>query len=146
LSVLGIARELAALTGARLRDRPARLAERGPAVRSLARVDVEAGDLCPRYCARVVQGVRLVASPPWLRMRLGMVGLRPINAIVDATNYVLLELGQPLHAFDRAQLADGRIVVRRAGVAGPFTTLDGKTHALVADDLVIADGGRAVHA
>ncbi len=144
LSVLGIAREVAALTGARLLPPKFRIAEERVLARSLAQLDVEASDLCPRYAARVVRGVRVAPSPLWMQTRLGLVGLRPINNIVDATNYVMIELGQPLHAFDHAHLTDGRIVVRRAGRAEMFATLDGVEQALVANDLVIADGGGAV--
>jgi len=140
LSILGVAREVAALTGARLLPPAFRLTEERALARSLAQLDVEAPDLCPRYAARVVRGVRIAPSPPWMQTRLGLVGLRPINNIVDATNYVMIERGQPLHAFDHAHLTDGRIVVRRAGQAGTFATLDGVKQALVADDLVIADG------
>lgn len=140
LSVLGIAREVAALTGARLVQPRLQVPEVRVPARSLARVDVEAPDLCPRYAARVMRGVQIAPSPPWMQTRLSLVGLRPINNIVDATNYVMIELGQPLHAFDYARLADARIVVRRAGRAGSFETLDGVQHALVPDDLVIADG------
>ena len=139
LSVLGIAREVAALTGARLHPRPAHFTEEGPATSSLAAVTVEAPDLCPRYCARVVRGVGVARSPRWLRTRLEMVGLRPISNIVDVTNYVMLERGQPLHAFDLARLAAGRVTVRRAGDRQRIMTLDGITRELLADDLVIAD-------
>lgn len=140
LSILGIARELAALTGARLRLQPPNLAEDGPPVRRLARVAVEAPDLCPRYCARVVRGVRVGPAPPWLRTRLEMVGVRPISNVVDATNYVMLERGQPLHAFDLACLVEARVTARRAGSHQRFTTLDGIERELQPDDLVIADG------
>ena len=140
LSMLGIAREVAALTGARLRARKPAFREETTAARTLAEVAVEAADLCPRYCARVVRDVAVGPAPARMRTRLAMVGLRPINNVVDATNYVMLELGQPLHAFDRSLLQEGRIVVRRAGAATRFATLDGAVHELVPDDLVIADG------
>ena len=139
LSVLGIAREVAALTGARLHPRPVRLVEENPPAGLLAAVTVEAPDLCPRYCARVVRGVRVGPSPRWLRTRLEMVGLRPISNVVDVTNYVMLERGQPLHTFDLARLADGRLTVRRAGDHERMATLDGVARELAADDLVIAD-------
>src|SRR6266850_3073524 len=100
LSVLGIARELAALTGARLRPRQIALKESGERAKSLARVRIEAPDLCNRFTARVISGVTIGPSPAWLRARLRAIGLRPISNVVDATNYVLWELGQPLHAYD----------------------------------------------
>src|SRR5256884_436169 len=118
LSVLGIARELAALTGARLRPPQVVLRESGDAARNLARVRIEAADLCHRFAARVISGVTIGPSPAWLRTRLRAIGLRPISNVVDATNYVLWELGQPLHAYDYATVADSTIVVRRAEVAG----------------------------
>ncbi len=139
LSVLGIAREVAALTGARLHARPVTVAQDETPASQLARVAVEAVDLCPRYDARVVRGVRIAPSPPWLRTRLALVGLRPINNVVDATNFIMIERGQPLHAFDRARLAQSVVTARRAGSRQHFTTLDGVTRELLPDDLVIAD-------
>ena len=140
LSVLGVAREIAALTGAKLQVPRSALREQDPPTRSEVRVNVDAPDLCPRYAARVVRGVHVAASPPWMQTRLAMVGMRPIGNVVDVTNYVMLERGQPLHAFDLARVADRRIVVRRAGSRQPFVTLDGGTRELLPDDLVIADG------
>ncbi len=140
LSVLGVAREIAALTGAKLQLPRSALREQDPPTRSAVRVNVDAPDLCPRYAARVVRGVHVAASPPWMQTRLAMVGMRPIGNVVDVTNYVMLERGQPLHAFDLARVADRRIVVRRAGSRQPFVTLDGGTRELLPDDLVIADG------
>lgn len=137
LSVLGIAREVAAATGASVSLPPAPVDAAGTTAG--LRVTVEAPDLCPRYCARIVRGVRIGPSPGWLRTRLAMVGLRSINNVVDATNYVMIERGQPLHAFDLARIRGRSIVVRRAGKPGSYTTLDGNVHELVADDLVIAD-------
>jgi phenylalanyl-tRNA synthetase beta chain len=139
LSVLGVAREVAALTGAALHVRPSRLEEERTPARQLARVEVQAPDLCPRYTGRVVRGVRIAPSPLWLRTRLAMVGLRPINNVVDATNYVMLERGQPLHAFDLSRLRGARVSARRAGARHHFETLDGVTRELLPDDLVIAD-------
>ncbi|MBM3881251.1 MAG: phenylalanine--tRNA ligase subunit beta, partial [Verrucomicrobia bacterium] len=150
-SVIGIAREIAAVTGNPLRlpdialD-PART--EGRAAESVA-VRLEDAELCPRYTARVVRGVRIGPSPDGLRARLELVGLRSINNVVDATNYVMLETGQPLHAFDYhlvGQAADGKptIVVRRARPGEPFTTLDGQAHTLTADMLLIADETRGI--
>jgi phenylalanyl-tRNA synthetase beta chain len=139
LSILGVARELAALTGARLRHPRPRPRESGTPAARLAAVRVEAPELCPRYCARIVRGTQVIASPLWVRLRLRRAGMRAINAIVDATNYVMLERGQPLHAFDLDRLAKGRIVVRRARAGERLVTLDGVDRALDAGDLVIAD-------
>jgi phenylalanyl-tRNA synthetase beta chain len=144
LSVLGIAREVAALTGGRLRPPAASLSEHDPAVESLAAVTVEDADLCRRFTARVITGVRVGPSPARLAQRLRAAGLRPINNVVDVTNYVMWELGQPLHAFDHALLSGHRIVVRRARPGETLVTLDGQTRALADSMLVIADAERAV--
>ena len=144
LSVLGIARELAALTGARLRPPSIALKESGESATKLARVRIEAPDLCHRFTARVISGVTVGPSPAWLRARLRAIGLRPISNIVDATNYVLWELGQPLHAYDHATVHDATIVVRRARADERFTTLDGQERTLDASMLLIADPGRAI--
>src|SRR5206468_2061141 len=144
LSVLGIARELAALTGARLRPPQIALKESGASARSLARVRIEAADLCHRFTARVISGVTLGPSPAWLRARLRAIGLRPISNVVDATNYVLWELGQPLHAYDAETVTDGTFVVRRARVGERFTTLDGQERTLDESMLLIADPKRAI--
>jgi phenylalanyl-tRNA synthetase beta chain len=144
LSVLGIARELAALTGGRLRPPRIALKESGESARGLARVRIEAPDLCHRFTARVISGVTVGPSPAWLRVRLRAIGLRPISNIVDVTNYVLWELGQPLHAYDHATVADATIVVRGARADERFTTLDGQDRVLDASMLMIADPRRAI--
>jgi len=144
LSVLGIAREVAALTGVQVREPPSEYEEHGPPVRSLASVVVEAPDLCPRYVAAVVQGVRIGPSPSWMQRRLEAAGLRPINNVVDITNYVMLEMGQPLHAFDWEKLARRRVVVRRAREGETLVLLDGTEARLQPDMLVIADAERPV--
>jgi len=144
LSVLGVARELAALTGARLRPPRIRMTE-GPArARDLARVRIEAPELCSRYTVRVIDGVRVAPSPAWMQARLRAAGLRPISNVVDVTNYVLWELGHPLHAFDHATVADATIVVRRAREGERFTTLDGLVRTLDPGMCVIADPQRAI--
>ncbi|HZP42221.1 MAG TPA: phenylalanine--tRNA ligase subunit beta [Candidatus Binatia bacterium] len=143
LSILGVAREIAAVTGTRLRHPRPRPREGGPRAGKDVRVEVEAKDLCPRYCARLVRNVTIRPSPLWMRLRLRRAGMRAINAVVDVTNYVMLERGQPLHAFDLDRLAERRIVVRRAAPGERITTLDGVERRLERDDLVIAD---AVHA
>jgi phenylalanyl-tRNA synthetase beta chain len=144
LSVLGIAREVAALFGIPLLPPVINLRETGPQVQDLAAVTIEDPDLCPRYAARVVQNVAIKPSPFWLRQRLASQGVRPINNIVDITNFVMLELGQPLHAFDYHQLEGHRIVVRRARGGESFVSLDGQSHTLRDDMLLICDGSRGV--
>src|SRR5438552_26326 len=144
LSVLGVARELAALTGARLRAPKIALKEAGPPARTLVRVRIEAPDLCHRFTARAITGVTVGPSPAWLQARLRAVGLRPISNVVDVTNYVLWELGHPLHAFDYDTVAEHTIVVRRARRGEPLTTLDGQDRALDEGILVIADPRRAI--
>ncbi len=139
LSVRGVARDLAAVLGVRLREPRVRVRERGRPASELARIRIEAPDLCPRYAARVVCGVTVAPSPFAVRLRLLRAGMRAINAIVDATNLVMLERGQPLHAFDLAQVADRVVVVRRATAGERLVTLDGVERRLVPDDLVIAD-------
>ena len=140
LSVLGLAREIAALTGGRLRVPaiPGHLRQHPPTIP----VSVEIADpaLCPRYSARLIHRLRPAPSPPWLRFRLEACGIRSINHIVDVTNYVMLETGQPLHAFDAGQITSRRIVVRTAGESSTLTTLDGSERALHPDDLLICDG------
>ncbi len=144
LSVLGIARELSALTGAALRPPRIALRESGPRARDLARVEIKAPDLCRRYTIRVIDGLRVGPSPAWMRSRLRAAGLRPISNVVDVTNYVLWELGHPLHAFDAAAVTEASIVVRRAEDGERFTTLDGQPRVLDASMLVIADPARAI--
>lgn len=139
LSVLGLAREVAALTGATLHPRKVSVVEDKTPSSRFARVEVQAPDLCPRYAARVVRALRVGPSPLWMQTRLAMVGLRPISNVVDATNYVMLERGQPLHAFDLRRLRGGEITVRRAGARHRYETLDGQTRELLSEDLVIAD-------
>jgi len=140
LSHVGVAREVAALY-----RRELRLPEL-PQLETGAEFDlrIEDGHDCPRYTAAFVDGVAVGPSPPWMQKLLESVGLRPINNIVDATNFVLMELGQPLHAFDRDTLANDSIVVRRARKGETITTLDGVARELDPGILVIADGGRPV--
>ena len=140
LSVLGIAREVAAASGVPLRHPRPRPRETGAPAAEDIRVRIEAPDGCPRYCARVVRGVTVQPSPLWLRLRLRRAGMRPVNVVVDATNHVMLERGQPLHAFDLERLAEGVIVVRRAARGERLVTLDGTERTLDRADLVIADG------
>ena len=144
LSVLGLAREIAALTDTPLRASKPRVQERGPAITAQARVTVADPDLCPRYAARVISRVQVAPSPAWMQWRLEAAGIRALNNLVDVTNYVMLERGQPLHAFDLASLAGAEIVVRRARDLAAITTLDGQTRTLVPEDLLICDRDRAV--
>ena len=137
-SVLGLAREIASQRGVPLKPRPEMPASaRG----ELPRVVVESGSDCPRYLARVVTGLRVGPSPEWLRRRLESTGFRSINNVVDVTNYVLREYGQPIHAFDASRVRDHPIVVRRARQGETLTLLDGRTPGLHPGILVIADAG-----
>jgi len=140
----GLAREAALAVGARLKDLDSTVKESGEAAGALASIEIRDEDMCSRYVGRVLRGVRLVESPDWLKERLERCGIRPINAVVDATNYVLLETGQPLHAFDLDRLEGKTIVVRRAEAGEVLTTLDGEDRKLESDDLVIADRNRPV--
>ncbi len=144
LSVVGVARELSALTGAPFRAPVIAVKESDEAASGLATVRIDAPDLCPRFTARVIDHVTVGPSPAWLRARLRAVGLRPISNVVDVTNYVMWELGQPLHAYDYATLARATIVVRRARAGEPFTTLDGQARALAEGMLLIADAEHAI--
>jgi phenylalanyl-tRNA synthetase beta chain len=140
----GLAREGAAAGCGTLKSLETTIVEGAARVGDLAKVTVEDAAGCPRYCARVVRGVTIAPSPAWLAQRLERCGVRPVNNVVDATNYVLLDVGQPLHAFDLARLAGHEIRVRRARSGEGITTLDGVGRTLTPDDLVIADASRAV--
>ncbi len=144
LSVIGIARELAALYGVPLRLPSVDYAEDGKAVEEYARVRIDDEVGCPRYTARVLTGATLGPSPLWMQRRLTMCGVRPINNVVDVTNYVMLECGQPLHAFDYALLKDNQIVVRRATEGEKMATLDGIERGITPEMLTIADADRPV--
>ncbi|MBA2501987.1 MAG: phenylalanine--tRNA ligase subunit beta, partial [Pyrinomonadaceae bacterium] len=125
LSHLGIAREVAVLENSAVRLPHARLENLQGRTRDFVSIEVQDADLCPRYAARVVCGVRVAPSPAWLVARLEAVGQRAINNVTDITNYVLQEQGQPLHAFDLVKLSESRIVVRRARAGEKIRTLDG---------------------
>ena len=140
LSVVGVAREIAGMTGSPLRLPVPQLAETGGPAAGKTSVTILAADLCPRYAARLIEGVTIGPSPDWLVRRLEAVGMRSINNVVDVTNFVMMELGHPLHAFDFHYLRDRRIVVRQAHDGDHFTTLDGQVRPLLAGDLVICDG------
>lgn len=144
MSHIGVAREVAALTGKPLKIPEITLQETGPDVHSLAQVDVLAADGCPRYTARVIQNVNIGPSPDWLKRRIEAIGLRPVNNVVDASNYVLHETGHPLHTFDYDKLAGHRIVVRYAEEGETFETLDHKERTLSRNVLLICDGKKPV--
>jgi phenylalanyl-tRNA synthetase beta chain len=142
LSVYGIAREVAAIYGVELSPPPGADLERPD--NETVDVSIEDYEGCPRYIGRIFRDVRIGPSPPWLRARLTSAGMRPISNVVDVTNYAMLALGNPLHAFDLATLAGRKIVVRRAGPGERLRTLDGGERELVPADLVIADAERAI--
>ncbi|HUL58667.1 MAG TPA: phenylalanine--tRNA ligase subunit beta [Anaeromyxobacteraceae bacterium] len=142
LSHVGIAREVAAALGTRVRMPAPRLDEKGGPAADAVKVRIEAPEKCPRYAARVIEGVKIGPSPAWLARRLEACGVRSISNVVDATNFALLELGHPLHAFDLDRVAGHEIVVRTARPGERLTTLDGKERVLDPDDLVIADRDR----
>ena len=145
LSVIGLAREVAATY-----QQPLTLHEpevQGGAdgvLTDLLDIETPAADLVPRYTARMVRNVKIAPSPKWMRERLRSMGVRPINNIVDITNYVMLEYGQPMHAFDLRSIDEGKIRVRRAKNGEKITTLDGTNHVLTDNQLVIADAGKPV--
>ncbi len=144
LSVVGVAREVSAMVAAPLRLPEIIIAESNNQASAKTSVTIEDADLCPRYAARLIENVKIGPSPAWLSRRLESVGMRSINNVVDITNFVMMELGQPLHAFDFNLLNEQRIVVRRAHDGDRFTTLDGQVRTLMASDLVICDGDGAV--
>jgi phenylalanyl-tRNA synthetase beta chain len=140
----GVAREIGAMLGKRMRKPAIQLRESRERASSVASVEVIDQQGCPRYSARVLRGVRVQPSPAWMQQRLRAVGLRPINNVVDATNYVMYETGQPLHAFDLDKLAGRKIVVRRAAEGEIFATLDGKERVLRSETLMICDAEKSV--
>ena len=167
LSHIGIARELSALLDRPFKDLPTSTSgspslptvpmETPPAVsagsssathptsasKAIA-VRIEANDICPHYTARIIRNVKIAPSPDWLVQRLQAIGVRPVNNVVDVTNYVLFEMGQPLHAFDLGKIGGGQIVVRRASAGEKLTSIDGRDRELSPDMLVIADSLRPV--
>jgi phenylalanyl-tRNA synthetase beta chain len=148
LSHIGVAREVSALLNKSLKlpDPLKALESVWGVVKVEERVSVEnmEPELCPRYCALVIENIKVGSSPKWLKDRLTAIGLRPINNIVDITNFVMMEYGQPLHAFDRDLLAGNKIIIRRAKKGEPFASLDGTELKLEPDALVIADGEKPV--
>ena len=144
LGIIGVAREVGLITGTPLKHPKVKLKESTTAIDKLAKVQIKDPIGCPRYDARLIQHVKIGPSPQWLVKRLSAIGLRSISNIVDVTNYVMLETGQPIHAFDFELLEKSKIVVQRAKAGEKFQTLDEKEHTLQADDLMICDGARPV--
>jgi phenylalanyl-tRNA synthetase beta chain len=139
LSYIGIARELAAATGKELKTPAVKLDESSKKVTELAAVEIAEPDLCGRYTARIIEGVKVGPSPDWLKSRIEAVGLRSVNNVVDATNYAMMETGQPPHAFDYEKLNQGRIIVRKARSGEQLISIDGTKCQLKPDMLIIAD-------
>ncbi|MEJ6950016.1 phenylalanine--tRNA ligase subunit beta [Natronospora cellulosivora (SeqCode)] len=145
LGYLGIARELEALQNdMEVKYPKIELKEKNDNINDLIEVDVQANDLCPRYTGRIIKDVKIAPSPMWMQKRLSAAGIRPINNVVDITNYVLLEYNQPLHAFDYDQVSDKKIIVRRAKKGEKLVTLDDKERKLDEEVLVIADAEKAI--
>ena len=144
LSHVGVARELAAKEKSKVQSPESKVSKADRKTSDFVSVEIRDADLCPRYAARVVRGVKIASSPKWLTKKLEAIGQRPINNVADVTNYILHELGQPLHAFDLAKLVENRIIVRRARSDETIKTLDGIGRKLDPEMLVIADADRAV--
>jgi phenylalanyl-tRNA synthetase beta chain len=144
LSMYGIAREMAAATGFTLREPDTTFEEESTPVEQLASVSIEAPENCYRYCGKVIRGIKIAPSPAWMAKRLEAVGIRSINNVVDVTNYVLMEIGHPLHSFDLNRLAGNQIIVRQAKPGEVMKTLDGQDRTLDPERLVIADKEKAV--
>ncbi|MBC7238679.1 MAG: phenylalanine--tRNA ligase subunit beta, partial [Chloroflexi bacterium] len=149
-SMVGVAREVAALTDGTLHIPEPTVEAEGEPIEGQVEIVIQDPDLCPRYSAALIKGVKIGPSPQWMQRRLILAGMRPINNVVDITNYVMLEWGQPLHAFDYHRLRPARpggpptIIVRRARDGEEMTTLDGERRTLTGDMLLITDGGGPV--
>jgi len=144
LSMIGIAREVAAITGEKIKIPVGLIKEIIEDISLHTSVTIIDADLCPRYTARLLINVKVGSSPAWMKTRLESAGLRSINNVVDVTNFVMLEMGQPLHAFDFRFLEQGKIIVRKSRDDEEFTSLDGKIRKLPADTLLICDGVKPV--
>ena len=144
LSVLGVAHEVAALTGKTVREPEASYEESGPPITEWVNISVDSPELCRRYTASLLLGVKIGLSPQWLQDRLTRAGLRPINNVVDVTNFVMLEYNQPLHSFDYDLIKDAMVIVRRARPGEVLTTLDSVERKLTDEHLVIADANDAI--
>ena len=143
-SIIGIAREAAATFGKEFKPPVVKATGNSENVNDFVKVEVQAPDLCPRYTARLVRNIKVEPSPKWMQHRLGAAGIRPINNIVDITNFVMLEYGQPMHAFDFDKVAGSKIIVRRAKDGDKFVTLDGQERNLDNDVLMICDGEKEI--
>lgn len=143
-SVVGIAREAAATFGKEFQPPVVTKTGNAEDVNDYIKVTVKDSDLCPRYCARVVKNIKIGPSPKWMQRRLASVGIRPINNLVDITNYVMEEYGQPMHAYDLDTIADREIIVRKAAKGEKFTTLDGQEREMDESVLMICDGEKSI--
>lgn len=145
LSIIGIAREAAPLLGTKLREpKPAKFRVTSHRTSSILKLEVDDAKLCPRYVARVIDGIKVQDSPEWIKQRLQAVGMKPINNIVDATNFVMLEYGQPMHAFDLKKVQSGGVRVGPVHIHQEFTLINGQTVTLEPGDIVIWDGDKPV--
>ena len=144
LSMIGVAREVSAMTGQLVHQPEISVHENGPDVNSLITVRNEAPDLCPRFSMMVIEGVTIAPSPEWMQRRLNLAGIRPINNVVDITNYVMLELGQPLHAYDYDDIRGHELIVRRAKPGEKVETIDHKDHELTPEIVINADAERGI--
>ncbi len=139
LGYIGVARELAAATGKELKLPKVELAESSKPASEFASIEIREPELCPRYTARIIEGVKVGPTPDWMRKRLEAIGMRSVNNVVDATNYAMMETGQPPHAFDNKKLFGGKIIVRKATAGEQIISIDGSKCELTPDMLVIAD-------
>jgi len=144
LGHIGVARDLSALLNIPMHKPEFKLIENGPATSDLLKVEIQSTDACPRYAARIVNNVKISESPTWLRQRLQTAGIRSINNVVDAANYVLMETGHPLHTFDSRYIEGGSIIVRMANENEKITTLDGKERKLDSSVLLICDANKPI--
>ena len=139
LSILGVAREVAALLGTNVKLPADTFSPTGPTVEGRVTITVETPDVCPRFTATLIEGIAIQPSPSWMQRRLTLAGMRPISNVVDVTNYVMLELGQPSHAFDADKVLDQHLIVRQARANESITTLDGKQRVLTPERLLVCD-------
>ena len=144
-SIIGLAREIACITGGKLKMPEMQVAEKaGGNLQELAKIKIEARDLCPRFAVRMLKNIKIGPSPDWMKKRLRACGMRPISNVVDVTNYVMLELGQPMHAYDYDKVEGHTLVVSRGGEGEKLVTLDEKERVLTNDMITIGDTKRAV--
>ena len=144
MSHLGIAREIAACTGKSVKKEPQVIKMSGENINDSLSLEVEDGNQCPVYCARLIKNVKITESPAWLKNRLSSCGITPINNIVDVTNYIMLDLGQPMHAFDADKISSKKILVRNAKKGEQIVSFDGTIIDLIENDLVITDGKKPI--